>query len=304
MELRQLKTFQTVARMLSFNRAATVLNYSQSAVSTQIKLLEEEFGVPLFHRLGKRICLTEAGRMLQQYSQKILDIEQETLARISGWEETHGSISIRIPQSICSCVLPSVLSRFQAEFPRVGFDISVCAYESLVHELKTGTTDLAFLLADSVPFSELKSEVLAFETLAIVSSPDHILAKRPSLRATDLSGHTILLPKHDCSYKTVFQRILAENKVEPATYMEINSLEAIKQCVFLGIGVAMLPMMAIRQDVERNAINILPWSGEHLETAILMLWHKNKWLSPILKAFMHAMRQALRSPTVDEDIRD
>ena len=91
MELRQLKTFQTVARLLNFNRAAEILNYSQSAVSTQIKLLEEELGVSLFDRLGKSVCLTEAGHMLVQYSQKMLDIEKETLAKVSGWEEPQGS---------------------------------------------------------------------------------------------------------------------------------------------------------------------------------------------------------------------
>ena len=76
MELRQLKTFQTVARLMSFNRAAEILNYAQSTVSAQIKLLEEECGVPLFNRLGKRIQLTSAGRILIQYSQKMLEIEK------------------------------------------------------------------------------------------------------------------------------------------------------------------------------------------------------------------------------------
>jgi DNA-binding transcriptional LysR family regulator len=98
MELRQLKTFKTVAQLLNFNRAAEILNYSQSAVSAQIKLLEEELGVKLFERLGKRIALTQAGETLMRYSQKMLDIEKETLTEVSGWKEPHGSISVRIPQ--------------------------------------------------------------------------------------------------------------------------------------------------------------------------------------------------------------
>ena len=136
MELRQLKTFQTVTRLASFNRAAEALNYAQSTVSAQIKLLEEEFGVPLFNRLGKNITLTEAGQMLMRYSQRMLDIEKETLTKVSGWEEPHGSISIRIPQSIGTYLLPSVLSKFKESFPRVGFDISTCAYNELIQELK------------------------------------------------------------------------------------------------------------------------------------------------------------------------
>ena len=296
MELRQLKTFQTVARLLSFNRAAESLNYAQSTVSVQIKLLEEEFGVPLFNRLGKRVRLTEAGHMLVRYSQKMLDIEKETMGIVSGWEETQGSISVRIPQSIGTYVLPSVLSKYQARFPRIGFDISTCAYDELIHELRAGITDVAFLLADSIPFSELKTEALCIEPLVIVSSPEHVLAQKSAITIQDLSGQTILLPKHDCSYKMVFREMLTEENVEPATFMAFNSIESIKQCVLRGIGIAMIPMMAIKQEVAQKKMTILPWTEEKLETAILMIWHKNKWISPALQAFMDTVRQTVKSP--------
>lgn len=300
MELRQLKTFQTVSRVLSFNRAAEILNYSQSTVSAQIKLLEEEFGVTLFNRLGKRISLTESGQMLMRYSQKMLDIEQETLARVSGWEEPHGSISIRIPQSISTYLLPSVLSEFQSNFPMVGFDIGTCAYEALPHELRTGITDIAFLLADSIPFSELRTEVLGFETLVIVSSPDHPLAEQPHVHIRDLAGQSILLPKHDCSYKMLLQRILTDEKVSPATYIELNAVEAIKQCIFKQIGVAILPLMAIKEELAQKTMTILPCPEEQLETALLMIWHKDKWLSPILQFFMDTIRQVMKSTEIDK----
>lgn len=296
MELRQLRTFQTVARLLSFHRAAQVLNYAQSTVSTQIRLLEEEFGVPLFDRLGKRVRLTEAGALLLRYSGKMLDLEKETLEKVSGWEEPGGSLSIRIPQSISTYVLPSILKKFQAACPKVGLDVAACAYEALIHELKSGVTDVAFLLADSIPFKELKSELLAVEELVLVSKPDHPLALEPAVQIRGLSGDTILLPKHDCSYAMMFQRILTEEKVEPATIMELNSIEAIKQCAQSGIGVAMLPIMSVRNEVAQNSLAILNWPQEKLETGILMIWHRDKWLSPHLRLFMDLVREEMKSP--------
>lgn len=293
MELRQLKTFQTVAKLLNFNRAAEILNYSQSAVSAQIKLLEEELGVPLFDRLGKSVRLTEAGHMLVQYSQKMLDIEKETLAKVSGGKEPCGSISIRIPQSIATYLLPSVLGEFHARFPKVGFDISSCAYHSLPQELKTGIIDVAFLLADSINFSELNAELLRIEPLVIVASPHHPLVKQSTMRIRDLSGQLIILPKHDCSYKMVFEQILTEDKVDSATIMELNSIEAIKQCVIKGIGVTMIPMMSVMQELSQNKLTILRWAEEKLETAILMIWHKDKWLSPTLQAFMDTVKKVM-----------
>ena len=296
MELRQLKTFQTVAKLLNFNRAAEVLNYSQSAVSAQIKLLEEELGVPLFDRLGKKVRLTEAGNMLVQYAQKMLDIEKETVAKVSGWEEPQGSISVRIPQSIATYLLPSVLSEFHTRFPRVGLDISSCAYHSLPQDLKTGIIDVAFLLADSIPFSELKVELLRIEPIVIVASPNHLLARQPVLQMDDLAGQSILLPKHDCSYKMVFEQILTEEKVDSVTIMELNSVEAIKQCVMRGIGVTMIPLMSVAQELSNDKLAILPWPVEKLETGILMIWHKDKWLSPTLQAFMDTAKRVMKSP--------
>lgn len=296
MELRQLKTFQTVAKMLNFNRAAEILNYSQSAVSAQIKLLEEELGVSLFDRLGKSVRLTEAGHMMVQYSQKMLNIEKETLAKISGWGEPHGSLSVRVPQSIATYLLPLVLSEFHTRFPKVGLDISSCAYNSLQYELKTGITDVAFLLADSIHFSELKVELLRIEPLVLVASPNHPLAKQPVMHICDLTGQSILLPKHDCSYKMIFEQILTEQKVDSATIIELNSIEAIKQCVIKEIGVAMIPMMAVAEEISNNKLTILPWSEDKLETGILMIWHKDKWLSPTLQAFMDMVKEVMKSP--------
>lgn len=300
MELRQLKTFQTVARLLNFNRAAQILNYSQSAVSAQIQVLEEELGVPLFDRLGKSVRLTEAGHMLVQYSQKMLDIEKEIFANVSGWKEPHGSISIRIPQSVGTYLLPSVLSAFHTKFPKVGFDISTCAYHSLQHELKTGITDVAFLLADSIHFSELKVELLRIEPLVLVSGPDHPLAKQSTMHIQDLGGQSIYLPKHDCNYKMLFEQILAEENVDSATFIELNSIEAIKQCVIKGIGITMIPKMAVEQEITQKKLTVLPWSKEKLETAILMIWHKDKWLSPTVQAFMDTVKEVMKSPDINK----
>ncbi len=300
MELRQLKTFNTLARVLNFNRSAEILNYSQSAISVQIKLLEEDLGVPLFDRLGKNVRLTEAGQMLVRYSQKMLDIEKETVAKVSGWEEPHGSISIRIPQSIATYLLPSVLSKFHARFPRVGLDIGSCAYHTLPHELKTGMTDVAFLLANSVHFSDLKTELLRIESLVMVSSPDHPLAEKTAMRVKDLAGQSILLPKHDCSYKMLFEQILTEERVDSATFMEINSIEAIKQCVLKGVGVTMIPLMAVSQELAENRLSVLPMPENNLEIAILMIWHKDKWISPTLRAFMETIKEVMKVSDIDK----
>ena len=111
-----------MGKLLSFSRAAITLDYAQSTVSAQIKALEEEFGVPLFDRLGKKILLTEAGKVLMRYAQKMIDIEEETLTEVSGLETPNASISARVPQSISSFFLPDILMELNMKIPGLGFN--------------------------------------------------------------------------------------------------------------------------------------------------------------------------------------
>jgi DNA-binding transcriptional LysR family regulator len=297
MELRQLKTFLMVGKLLSFNRAAEVLNYAQSTVSVQIRSLEEDFGVPLFDRLGKQVVLTEAGQVLMRYARKMLDIEEETHSEVSGRTQSRGSLSIRMPQSLSVCYLPAILSRFCTLCPIVGLDISSCTYHSLEHELKSGITDVAFLLAESISARDLESEVLGIVQLAVVVNPGHPLAGRLSISIRDLEGEAILLPKHDCSYRMVFEQMLTEARVKTAAVIEMNSLETIKRCVMQGVGLTIMPEISVRKELDEKGLAALPWTEEMLETAILMIWHKDKWISPTLQAFMNTVRDVISTRT-------
>jgi len=299
MELRQLKTFLTVSQLLSFNRAAGSLNYAQSTVSAQIKALEDELAVPLFDRLGKRVVLTEAGELLVRYARKILDIEAATISEVSGRQEPHGSIAIRIPQSLGTYYLPEALALFHRSYPKVGFDISSCAVVPLQQELRAGVIDAAFLLAESINASDLRAEVLGFTQLVFVAAPGHPLTGKSQVSFEDLGAVTLLLPKHDCSYKVTFEQDLAQKRIKPAVVMEINSLEALKRCVTRGVGITIIPELAVRKELAAGDLAVLAWQDSNLETAILLTMHKNKWVSPSLKAFIDAFRSVVRSAASD-----
>lgn len=296
MELRQLRTFQTVARLMNFNRAADALNYAQSTVSAQIKLLEEELGVSLFDRLGKRIVITEAGQKLMRYAQKMIDIEQETLTEISNSETLIGSISVRAPQTVGTYLLPPVLLQFKNQYPRVGFDVSSCAFYTLRQELRSGIIDVAFLLAESVNAADLTAELVRIEPLVFVSAPNHALTKRVGITFDDLNGQSILLPKHDCSYKMQFEEMLTAENIKPSVVMEFNSIEAIKQCVVKGLGITVIPEIAVKAELGQNKLEQIPWLDGSLETGVLMIRHKDKWISPALQTFMDLSRETMKRP--------
>ena len=290
MEIRQLKTFQTVATLLSFNRAAEVLNYAQSTISAQIKCLEEDLDVKLFDRLGKRVILTEAGECLFQYARKLLDIEAETLSEVKGRIQSQGSLTVRAPQSVGNSYLPEVLAEYRRRYPGVSLTFDTCAFHSLEHELQTGVTDLAFLLAESINSPSLVAEPLSFPRLLMVSNVGHHLAHKSKVSIGELAGEAIFVPKADCGYRMMFEQMLTEARVKPRAMLEFSSIEMLKACLTRSSGVAMIPEITVRAEIDRGELSILQWEDPHMETAVLMIWHKKKWLSPSLRAFMDIAR--------------
>lgn len=291
MEIRQLRTFQSVARHLSFNKAAGQLNYAQSSISAQIMALEEELGVRLFDRLGRRILLTEAGERLLQYAEKILDLADETLTEIVGSNDPKGSLTIRIPESLGVHSLVPVIKGFRSSFPGVRLDLITCAHEDLQRDLRKGVTDLAFLLAESIQAADLGVEILGFESILLVASPDHPLSRKKVVHTWDLHGETVLLSKVDCSYRRTFERILKEARVDPGAPLVFHSVETLKRCVIQGVGVTVLPATAVAGDIKDGNLVPLKWEEGGFEVAVLMIWFKERWLSPTLKAFMDMTRR-------------
>jgi DNA-binding transcriptional LysR family regulator len=299
MDLQRLQTFRTVATLMNFNQAAEILHYSQSAVSAQIKTLEEQIGTLLFQRIGKSIRLTEAGAKMLVYADKLLAIKEEAVAEVTGRNRISGLLTLRMPQTVATCYLPHVLCEYQPRFPGMRLDITSCALHSLEHELRIGTVDLAFLFAEGIGAKNLECELLQSVPLAIVTHPSHPFASCQSAGFQDLDGQVLLLPKSDCGYRMIFEQTLATQRVQPSTIIEMNSIEAIKQTIQAGIGLTVIPEMAIRREVANGAMARVRWQ-EEMETGLLMIHYKDKWRSPAVDAFMETMRRVVLRQQEDQ----
>lgn len=282
-----------VAALLSFQRAAQALNYAQSTVSAQVRALEEELGVPLFERLGRAILLTEAGERLVPYAEKLLALAEETRAEVASGLPAQGLLTIRVPETLAIYRLPAVLAWFRRRWPGVGLSFITCAHDSLAADLAKGVTDLAFLLAESIVAPDLEAQALAFEPLVLVASPGHPLAALPVCPLAALEDQDLLLTRTDCSYRKLLQQALAQEGVRPGAILELNSIEAIKRCLAAGLGLSLLPRVAVRDELRQGRLTSLNLEQGEMEVAVLMVWHKDKWLSPGLRAFMEAARLGL-----------
>ncbi len=293
MNLQRLQTFRTVATLMNFNRAAEMLHYSQSTVSAQIKTLEDEIGILLFKRIGKSVQLTEAGAKMLVYADKLLAIQEEAVAEVTGKNLTAGLMTIRMPQTIATHYLPSVLREYQPRFPGVRIDITSCAMHALEHELRIGTVDLAFLFSDTITAKNLQCELLTIEPLVIAAHPNSTFATKRVASWKDLQGQVLLFPKSDCGYRMAFEQALAAERIVPETIMEMNCIEAIKQTIKQGVGVTIIPQLAISKELQSGEIACVEWT-DVLETGVQMIHYRDKWQSPVVREFMELMRYSVK----------
>ena len=275
MELRLLKTFDAVATLLSFNRAAQLLHCTQSTVSSQIKQLEEDLGAALFLRLGRRIALTPAGEELWGRAKKLLAEEQALYESVRSRGAISGRLTLRVPQSVAELYLPPILARFAERHPCVGFDISTCGYFRLADELRAGEVDLAFLYGDCLSSAELCHVALRREALVYVVGPKDPLARRKRLNDAILDGRTLLLPKHDCGYRMDLERRLFEAGIRPKALIEMNSVQAVKACVEVGLGTALLPRAIVEKEIREGKLAALSWQSP-IEVGLHLICHRDR----------------------------
>jgi DNA-binding transcriptional LysR family regulator len=285
MEIRQLQIFRALAEELHFTRAAARVNCVQSNVTTQIRSLEEELGTPLFDRLAKRVVLTDAGRRFLPYADKVLSTLDEAHSAMAQDSVPAGPLSVGAPESVLTYRLPGILSEFRKLYPKVSLTFRPYSDEKLVHSLEVGKFDLAVYMG-AVESERLKSVRLRNEEILLFASPEHPMAAKKKVELQDLSGQTLLLTEAGCGYRKKLDQLLALQGIRPGNVTEFSTVEAIRECVSMGMGLGLLPEVVIAGDIARKRVVALPWAGPDMVITTYVVWHKDKWISPALSAFV------------------
>jgi DNA-binding transcriptional LysR family regulator len=293
MEVRQLQFFRTLAEELNFTRTAEKVHTVQSNVTAQIKALEEELGTPLFDRLGRRVTLTDAGRRFQPFAEQALAAMEQGQRAIQAGAEPSGPLCVGAAESVLTYRLPQVLRAFRKRFPHVELIFKPYSDASLVLKLESGKFDMAIQMSDAPPGAAIESVRLRTERVFLVCDPEHRLAARPVVRPADLAGESLLLTEAGCAYRQKLDRVLTLQNVRPGNVTEFSSVEAIKQCVTAGMGLAILPAIAVARELRQNQMKALHWAGPTLDIATHVLWHKDKWISPAMQAFVELCKDKL-----------
>jgi len=300
MEIRQLEIFQVLAEELHFTRAAERIHCVQSNVTTRIRALESELGTPLFDRLAKRVMLTDAGRRFLPYAEKVLSTINEGRRVVATNSTPAGVLLIGSSESMLTYRLPAVLSIFRKQYPNVELSFRPYVHEGLMDSIESGKIDLAVCMVDTVTHERLKSLQLRTEKLLFIVGPKDPLSTQKKVRPQDLDGRTLLVTEAGCAYRAKLDQLLSQMNVRPTNTIEFSGVEAIKECIFLGMGVALLPEVVVADQLTRKRLKALRWVGPETDIATHIVWHKDKWISPALGAFISVLRSAMSRPVLKE----
>jgi DNA-binding transcriptional LysR family regulator len=264
LDSRQLLAFATLARCGSFTQTAKDLHLTQSAISHTIKALEQDVGVPLFERVGKRVFLTEAGELLRSSAERILREMHDTRTAL---EEagTWGRGRLRVGASVTTCqhLLPTVLREFRQSFPDCALRMEPGDGPRMVELLRSNQVDLALMLAPG------KEEGLEFrrlftDELRVLVSPMHTWARAGRVPGESLAQETLIVYNKGSYTDALLTDHLRAAGLKLGDTMELGSMEAIKELAKVGVGAGVLAPWVARRELEEGSLVALPLPGGKL----------------------------------------
>jgi len=244
MDLKTLKTFHLIVKYGSFNRAAEEMNYAQSTVTMQIQKLESDLGTQLIER-GKKITLTEAGRMFHEQSIQIvknLELLQTNMTDLQLGEA--GNIRIGVTEPTASYRLPSILEKFITQFPKIRVSVEFANTPVLSERLLKGEIDFALCSLPDLG-SELYFEPLFKEVFVLLMPENHPLAEKSDITLDDIRSVRLLVTSATCPYRRKLEMVLQESGNIVLDTMEIGSMTALKYYVERGLGIAFVPKIVL-----------------------------------------------------------
>ena len=290
MELRNLITFCKIAQFKSFSKAAKELGYAQSTITMQIQLLEQELQTKLFERIGREIKLTLKGEIFLEYADKIISLSNEAKEAISDTEVPKGTLRIGTVESLCTMKLTELLEKFHMKYPEVEIVIKLGMCSDLRNMIKNNTVDLVFILDGAIYDPDLISLLSYEEPMAILASPANKLSNKKNLTIRDIAGEPLILTEKGCSYRNAFEEMFYKAGLQPRASLEVGSLDTIKTFAMGNLGVTLLPIMAVKKELEQMRLKVLDVPECQFNMRTQILYHKNKWITMAMKAFISELK--------------
>ena len=293
MEIRNLATFVRIAQLHNFSKAAEQLGYSQSAVTMQIKQLEEELNVRLFERIGKHIRLTQAGDRLLPRAMEVLNAVRRAQTVSMGQGEISGPLRIGTAESLLISVLPPAIVEFSRRYPKV--EVSTCTglVEELFCMVRQNDIDLLFFLDKRIDFPEWVKVSERKEEIFFVASVASPLADRKKIPLDELVEQPFLLTEHGISYRYAFEQMVAQNGLEIHPFLETGNTDIITRMRLHNMRVSFLPGYVVQDYLRSGQLVALDVDCPGAQMWTQLVYHRDKEMSSQMEHFIELLNDRL-----------
>lgn len=285
MDFDQLETFLAVARLASFSRAAEKRFRTQPAISSQIRLLEEEVGARLLDRSGGKVSVTSSGKIFQKYAEQTLDARKVMITDVAETERVpRGEIVVGANEGTCLHILPGVFAEFKRQYPSVAVNIKRSDYARILENVNDNSVDFGIV---SLPVNDRKltTVLLHRDELIIIAPARHALAKRKSATVAEVAEFPLVVPKSGHT-RDVLDHLFYERKLKPRYAMELDSSELLKRFVAADVGIGFIARSHVQEDVRAKVLAVLAMSDAKVPRDLALVFRKDKALSRAAQAFI------------------
>ncbi|PYV45242.1 MAG: LysR family transcriptional regulator [Acidobacteria bacterium] len=293
MNLDQIRNFYEVAVHKSFTQAAEKLYRTQPAISTQVRILEEELGEKLFDRIGKKVCLTQAGEILFTYAERLLRLHDEAKLAITELNASpKGKILIGANEATCIYVLPQIFALFKREYPDVQISIYRNFSKKVVDKILDNQLDFGIV---TLPVADRDLYVwpIAEDELWLITSPSHPLASREAINLNELVPYPMIFHKAGTTRERLMKHFgKLGDKLNIS--MELASIETIKKFVSIGMGISIVPKSYVLNESEQGTLRLIRIKNLKMIRKLGLIYRKNRYLSRACKAFLEVVEESLR----------
>jgi DNA-binding transcriptional LysR family regulator len=288
-QIPHLGTFSKAAELSSFTGAAKALHLTQAAVSQRVQAVERTLGTPLFKRQGGRVLLTEAGRKLYDYAQRILDLHGQARREITGSESPAAGELLLAASSIPGeHLLPALLSVFRRKHPHIQVRASVSDSLTVMDQVEHGRASLG-LVGRKADNPHLDFRFLARDRMVLVVPPGHALSRRKKVSVKELCCHPFILREAGSGLRHCFEKSLERAGRSPADLrvaLELGSNEAIKEAVLRGVGITVLSAYAVHKELKARQLHALEVTDLHCDRDMFIVQDKRRVLPLPARLFL------------------
>ena len=293
MELRLLTTFLRVAELQNFTRAGEQLGYSQATVTVQIHQLEQELGIPLFERIGKRVRLTERGEQFIPYAMDILKAEQNAKDFLRRPESPSGRLRIGTAESLLLSVLTPILMQYHRACPDVEVSVHTGLIDELFDMVRQNDVDVLFFLDKRTDSVDWVKHIQRPEPIVFAAASGHPLCQRPAIPLSEVVGEPFVLTEKGVSYRYDLEQLLAARGMAIRPFLETGNTDIITRMLLRGDCLSFLPRYVVEPYLRMGEMRIVDVADCDIRMWSQLVVHRHKWVTPQMRRFMTLMAQHL-----------